>query len=517
MLTPPAIITIKTAHFMDAKAEELCKTLILARRQNPAWLLLASRRAPLVLSCLKPLFEDRTEDITFEEAQQQLADVLARYANNEEFSIDASLDTHEFPTLARKELREWINKKLIIEREGKLLATDALQQSLHFIETLGDRVMTSTASRLSTVQREIENLENHLSSDPKKRADYLKLKIQSLQAELERVETGDFKVLEGPQAIEGVREVYNLAMSLRADFRRVEDSYREADKLLRQSIITEQNNRGEVVDKLLDSHDDLLKTVAGQVFHGFYEQLNHSVELDNMKHRLRTILTHPVTPQALDRQQQNDLRWLIMQLVTESRNVIRARARSEKDVKGFLKTGLAAEHHRVGQLLNEILENALNVDWQSQSVRRSDSPLPPVNIALSGLPILERLRFKSIDDEQENLLELTSQTMELDDIEDDFWQSFDGLDRLALIQQTLELLELKNQPLSIAELSKHLPPTHDLETLTLWLSMAREAGLPINTAREHVNITSREGEKLRFNVPEVKLNAQALTTVDWEL
>lgn len=502
---------------MDAKAQELCKTLILARRQNPAWLLLASRRAPLVLSCLKPLFEDKTEDITFEEAQQQLAEVLSLFANNEEFSIDTSVKSHEFPALARRELREWISKKLIVEREGKLLATDALQQSLHFIESLSDRVMTSTASRLSTVQREIENLENRLSSNPKKRADYLKLKIQSLQQELEQVESGQFKVLSGHQATEGIREVYNLAMSLRADFRRVEDSYREADKLLRQSIITEQNNRGEIVDKLLDGHDDLLKTVEGQVFHGFYEQLNHSVELDNMKHRLRNILNNPATPQALNRQQQNDLRWLIMQLVVESRNVIRARARSEKDVKGFLKTGLAAEHHRVGQLLNDILETALNVDWQSQSVRRSASPLPPIAISLSGLPVIERLRFKSMDNNEAPPLELTSQTMELGDIEDDFWQAFDGLDRLALIQETLELLETQNQPLSLAALSQLLPPTHDLETLALWLSMAREAELSVSINREQIDIVSREGDRLRFTVPQVELFASALNSIDWEL
>ncbi|MGI9282905.1 MAG: DUF3375 domain-containing protein [Endozoicomonas sp.] len=500
-----------------SNTEQLCKNLIIARHQSPAWLLLASRRAPLILSCLKPLFDGRAEDLSFEEAQHHLAEAFSLFANNDEFDLGKNLESHEFQALARRELREWINKKLIVERDAKLLATDDLQQALNFIDLLDDRVMTSTASRLATVQREIESLENRLSSDPKKRADYLKQKIQSLQEELKQVESGHFKVLEGPQAIEGVREVYNLSMSLRADFRRVEDSYRAADKLLRQSIITEQNNRGEIVDKLLDGHDDLLKTIEGQVFHGFYEQLNQSVELDNMKHRLRTILTHPATPQALNRQQQNDLRWLIMQLVIESKSVIRARARSEKDVKGFLKTGLAAEHHRVGQLLNQIMETSLNIDWQSQNVRRSPGTLPPINIAISGLPLLERLLFKSIENDLETPLQLTSQTMKLDDIDDDFWQSFDSLDRHALIQQTLELLENQKRPLSISELSEQLPPTHDLETLALWLSMAREAGLPITSARESVDISSRDGEKLRFDIPDVKLRAEALNAIDWEL
>jgi len=47
--------------------------------------------------------------------------------------------------------------------------------------------------------------------------------------------------------------------------------------------------------------------------------------------------------------------------------VFQARARSERDVKGFLKTGLAAEHHRVGQLLGEIFQEMLQLDSSTTS------------------------------------------------------------------------------------------------------------------------------------------------------
>ena len=56
-------------------------------------------------------------------------------------------------------MREWIKRALVVEREGRLYATDALEEALRFVTALGDRVMTSTASRLSVVQREIENVE----------------------------------------------------------------------------------------------------------------------------------------------------------------------------------------------------------------------------------------------------------------------------------------------------------------------------------------------------------------------
>jgi hypothetical protein len=54
------------------------------------------------------------------------------------------------------------------------------------------------------------------------------------------------------------RPLESLAMSLRVDFRRVEDSWRDTDRALRHSIVSEQSHRGEIIDKLLDSYDSLL-------------------------------------------------------------------------------------------------------------------------------------------------------------------------------------------------------------------------------------------------------------------
>src|SRR5690606_1455669 len=126
--------------------------------------------------------------------------------------------------------------------------------------------MTSTASRLTTVQRAIESLDTQLSSSQSTRAAMLEQRIEKLEEELQAVRSGDFEVLSGSRAEEGIREVYQLAMSLRADFRRVEDSFRQADRELRQRILSEKHHRGEVVDELLNGHDSLLETNEGQVF-----------------------------------------------------------------------------------------------------------------------------------------------------------------------------------------------------------------------------------------------------------
>lgn len=499
---------------MDPDLHSLTTTYITSRHHHPAWQLLASRRAPLVLACLRTLFDSTQSDIPFDDALQSLADLLTQHATQPEFEIGSE----DRLSLARRELRDWIKRGLVIEREGYLYATDALEAALQFVDGLDNRIMTSTASRLSIVQREIENVEASLNPDARSRTGHLRRQIQDLEQQLAAVEAGHVDVLTEREATERIRDIFNLAMSLRADFRRVEDSWRETDRALRHSIVSEQSHRGEIVDKLLDSHDSLLDTPEGRVFHGFQQQLSRSVELVDMKLRLRAILKHPFTALALNPTQQNDLRWLILRLVKESETVIQARARIERDVKGFLKTGLAAEHHRVGLLLNEIFRHALNIDWASASVRRKDSPLPPVAPANASLPLPERLRFKSLDEAASADLELSQKVTDLNQVEEDFWLSFAALDRQALVRDTLELLKSTGQPLTLAALARHLPPTHDLETLTVWLTMAREAGIPFQLEEtETLDIACTEGPLLRFKVPRVELSATAMPDIDWEI
>jgi uncharacterized small protein (DUF1192 family) len=495
---------LRSALLMDTGTRERTHAYILARHRHPAWHLLASRRAPLVLSCLQGLFES-------DQARQDLADVLAEHAGQSDFEVDG-----DPAALARRELREWIRRALIVEREGRLYATDALDSALRFVAALDGRIMTSTASRLAVVQREIERLAARLNPDPTQRADHLREQIARLQAELDAVEQGKVDVASEDEAAEGMRELFLLATSLRADFRRVDDSWREADLRLRHAIVNENQHRGAVVDSLLDGHDALLETAEGRVFHSFQQQLGREVELEAMKRRLRGILQHPAAGRALGVQQQADLRWLVMRLVKESSAVIRARARSERDVRSFLKTGLAAEHHRVGRLLNEVFKAAQKVDWSAVRVRRAPSPLPPVAIACAGLPLIERLRIKSLDQQARRELALQRKAGDLGSLDEDFWASLDALDRQALVADSLKVIRESPAPLSVSELAQKLPPSHDLESIAIWLGMAREAGCEVQADSEQFDVETRDARALRFRVPRIAFDAATFAEFNWE-
>jgi len=221
-----------------------------------------------------------------------------------------------------------------------------------------------------------------------------------------------------------------------------------------------------------------------------------------------------------------------MRLVMESERVVKARARSEKDVRNFLKTGLAAEHHRVGQLLNDFFSPAMALDWSSQILRRTPSSLPPLAMANNGLPVAERLRFKQYSPDKSESLELLPQDGQLSDMDDDFWASFDALNQTALFNQTIELLSAQSGDMSIADIANHLPPSHDLEAISLWLSMAMASDTIISNKTESfdiiteaLNIKTEESGKdiklvnkvVRFTTPVVALNQTAVKDMDFEI
>jgi hypothetical protein len=474
--------------------------------------LLASRNGPLILACIGELFEEQPGGIALENAVVRLAGFFAAYANDSEFDIG---DQDNHAGAARRELREWIRRKLIIEREGQLMATDALEQCRSFLRAIEERAMTSTASRLSTVQREIENLEMRLNSDRASRVKSLREKIADLNRAAEAAERGDFEVLEGPRAEEGMREVYQLATSLRADFRRVEDSYRDADRALRQRIVRERQHRGEIVDALLAGHAALVDTPEGQVFDSFHQQLVQSADLERMKHRLRSILNSAVADTALDRRQRGELARLVPRLVEESARVIQARARGERDVRAFLKSGLADEQLRVGAILQEIFDVALRVDWQSQKVRRMPGPLPAIAVATPNLPVFERLLAKEPGEDDEKDLDFSIRSANPADLGDEFWQAYRALDRAALFEATVAHLKAVGKPLTLGALAEALPPTHDLETLAYWLAMAREAEIGLEEADEIFDLADGDdGNWTRFRAPLLELTREAVERLE---
>ena len=60
----------------------------------------------------------------------------ARFSQHMRIILSMRLIRKDFRSVARKEIRDWIRKGLLVERGGLLLATDALQKAFRFVESI---------------------------------------------------------------------------------------------------------------------------------------------------------------------------------------------------------------------------------------------------------------------------------------------------------------------------------------------------------------------------------------------
>ena len=112
---------------------------------------------------------------------------------------------------------------------------------------------------------------------------------------------------------------------------------------------------------------------------------------------------------------------------------------------------------------------------------------------------------------------MSPQDSDLSGVEDEFWDALDGLDREVLVRDTLAVLAQEGHPLTIAELAERLPPAHDLETLALWLGMAREAGIEITgESIEELTLIDAEQRRWLFRLPQVLMSEKAFDGIEWE-
>ncbi len=188
-------------------------TRINARHHHPARQLLAARRAPLILSCLQSLFEQSQDGVGFDAGLRSLAEMLADHANAGEFEIGEE----DFAAQARKELRSWIKLSLVVEREGRVYATDAfeealpekLQRFLHYLNQSSDQgvaqLLSAIENEVSMIEERIEDLNRPLPATVPQRVVHENLRtLQQAQRHLRSTEVKDDQGKSHFRALRGI-------------------------------------------------------------------------------------------------------------------------------------------------------------------------------------------------------------------------------------------------------------------------------------------------------------------------
>lgn len=342
-------------------------------RSHPAWKLLSSRHAELVLSFLDRAFVEPN-------ASSIPAPELAGALDDELFALNQRLGEGTFPRSAGQYLDEWASDDHAWLRKYYPAGSDeahydlapAVEKALLWVKDLRPRDFVGTESRLNTVFELLRQMVFGAEEDPELRLAELRRRRAELDEEISRAERGEVTVLDAVSQRDRYQQFARTARELLADFREVEDNFRRLDRQLRERIAGWEGPKAALLDEAVGGRAAIAQSDQGRSFQAFYDFLlshQRQAELTDLLGRLAGV--DHLAAYYDERLARVHFDWVD----AGERTQATVRLLSEQ-LRRFLDDQAWLENRRVFELLRSIEARALRARAQGE---------PPVSMELEAV------------------------------------------------------------------------------------------------------------------------------------
>lgn len=327
--------------------------------RHPAARLLRADQAAFALSFLHTVFKESGQTAVPEELlQTRLERWLTERRAVESFAWEKT--AREYLDDWCSEERAWVRKVHSAGLEPAFELTSATEKALVWLDSLRGQAFVGTESRLEGIFRELDELLRQTSDDAEARMEHLRAERAKIDDEIARLLAGGKpRTYESWQVNERYARVLEDARTLVSDFRQVEENFRR----LAQEVVERQSaagsTKGEIVGRVLDSHDSVRESGQGRSFYGFVRLLLDPVRREQFEAQVDQALRIPVLAPEL----RDDplLRRLLPRLRSEQEKVGASTQRLTANLRRALETARLAERRRVRELVGEIQTLALKL------------------------------------------------------------------------------------------------------------------------------------------------------------
>ncbi|MCL5043127.1 MAG: DUF3375 domain-containing protein [Gammaproteobacteria bacterium] len=467
--------------------------LVALRQQHPAWRLLRADNAPLIISFLEQ---------TFVAPNQRSLDQpsLASKLDDTLYALQQNLGENRYPRTASAYLDEWADNDNGWLRkyypgdsdEAHYELTAATEKAIEWLASLGKRQFVGTESRLLAIFDLLRQVVEGSESDPQARIAELEKRKAGLDAEIARIKAGQLELMDETRVRERFLEVSASARSLLADFREVEQNFRDLDRGVRERIATWEGGKGELLGNIFGERDAIGDSDQGRSFRAFWEFLMSPSRQEELSSLLRKAFElAPVQSLAPDRR----LLRMHYDWLEAGEAAQRTVARLSEQLRRYLDDQAWLENKRIMHLLRGIESQALGLraqppgtDLAALEETRVDLNLP-LDRPLYSPPLKPRI-------DAQILLEGQAQS----DADALFNQIH--IDRTRLLANLRRVL--RQQPrISLGELLQRHPLEQGLAELVAWLELASADQRSAFDERQTQLISwlDAEGRQRRASIP----------------
>ena len=352
------------------------------RQHHPAWRLLCSPHSPLIVSFLERTFrEHNLRSLDQHSLASRLEDRL--------YTLRQTQGDEAFPRAAAAYLDEWADNANGWLRkyypasgdEAHFELTAASEKAIEWLASLSKRQFVGTESRLLTIFELLKQMVEGSETDPEARIAELQKRKADLDREIAQIRAGQLELMDETRVKERFLEVAASARSLLADFREVEQNFRDLDRAVRERIATWEGSKGELIGEIFGKHEAIADSDQGRSFRAFWDFLMSPVRQEQLSSLLQQVFAlAPVQSLEPDRR----LLRMHYDWLEAGENAQRTVARLSEQLRRYLDDQAWLENRRIMRLLRDIEGQALQLreNPPSELPLHLDDAAPSFNLAL---------------------------------------------------------------------------------------------------------------------------------------
>ncbi|WGG50734.1 DUF3375 domain-containing protein [Rugamonas sp. DEMB1] len=471
------------------------KALAVYRRMRgqPLWRLLASGNGPTVLGLLQTHLYDHERSLPASILHERIERELERLRNLGE----------DWGPTAQTYVAGWLAEGYLERRfpagaaEEEYELSSATIEAIRFISGLVKPHASATESRLGLVIDALARLSDDTDSDKARRVARLRAEQERIERDIAAIEQGVLHILPEAAALERTREVIKLADDLAGDFRRVRDQFEQLNRELRERIMENDGNRGQVLDSLFAGIDLITESDAGRTFSAFWRLLTDPEQSATLEQALDQLMSRDFVA-GLESQERRFLLRLTRTLLEQGgmvHDVLQSFARS---LKNFVQSREFQEQRRLNQLLRRAQLAALalkdevkTTDTLAFTLTLTSSKLASLSQWLLHDPTLQALPGKMRDGE--------AAPIDLESVGELVAQS--EIDFRSLKADVRAVLALRSQA-SVGDVLLAHPAAQGLGSVLGLLALASRHGVAA-AAQETVSWTGGDEQRRSARIPTI--------------
>ncbi len=257
-------------------------------RNDKTLQLLRAEHFPLLVSFFHLAFKQQEKNVY---PQAQLTSILGDFIYGLQ---QKGIDGYDKPAL--EYIQKWAQQGYLRRYyedadEPVIELSPATENALKWLEDLNKQQFVGTHSRLVQFFNLLQQIVQQ-TAGPEDRLVQLEQDRKKIEAEMARIRQGNFAPLNATALKENYLLAADTAKRLLADFRQVEENFRELDTQTRQTIIKSDMGKADLLDQVFAQQDHLWNTDQGKSFRGFWEFLmseNMQQQLEQLIEKLNAI------------------------------------------------------------------------------------------------------------------------------------------------------------------------------------------------------------------------------------